>query len=249
MLLYGSPNHSGGSVVDLALFTTIIAVGSLVSVYELENSNKRIFLLHLRDEIRTAELQRANNQLLTLSLRDALTGVGNRRSFDLALEQAWSVATQNQREIGLLMVDADSFKAYNDTLGHGAGDRCLQVIAQTLQGNIRGGEDQVARYGGEEFAVLLPNTSLTLAEGVAERMRQAVEQLQIPHPAAKKGRFVTVSIGVAILRPTARDSSPLALVQAADDALYEAKHAGRNRVTISAINQSRPQLSVSPTLH
>ena len=175
-----------------------------------------------RVELRTAE------QLRALALQDSLTGIGNRRSFDERLEQEIRRARRLHTPVGLLMIDVDHFKAFNDEFGHLQGDTCLRTVAGTIAGLVRRPGDLVARYGGEEFAVLLPGTDLAGAAVLAEAMRSAVMALALHHLA--ECGVVTISIGAAALRPGGDDDTGAALVYAADRALYEAKTGGRNRV-------------------
>ena len=183
----------------------------------------------------TAQLKVANQQLERQSLTDGLTGVANRRHFDQALESAWLEAAQTGLSIAVAMLDVDQFKLYNDFFGHGTGDECLRIIAQQLEGVVRGAggrsSDLIARYGGEEFAAILI-TDRTQAVLIAERLRLSVEALQRPHPRSSVSDVVTISVGVAVIAPSST-SSPAALCAAADAALYKAKNAGRNRVVIS----------------
>jgi len=174
-------------------------------------------------------LREANEQLRQLSLHDALTGLPNRRQFDLTLEMEWSRAIRNRRPLSLLLLDVDCFKALNDQYGHPAGDDCLQRIAGALQSSLRRAAETAARYGGEEFAAILPEADATGAALVAETMRQNVLALQILHEGSLMERFVTVSVGVATAYPTT-EGSPVTLIGAADAALYRAKQRGRNRV-------------------
>jgi diguanylate cyclase (GGDEF)-like protein len=141
----------------------------------------------------------------------------------------WKRAIRAETPIALLMFDADCFKLYNDGYGHPEGDRVLQTIASCIQENIRRPGDLGARYGGEEFVVVLPDTEWLGAVTVAESIRSAVEGLDIPHVGSPSGRL-TVSIGVAVVRPLLGEAESL-VVKAADEALYDAKHTGRNRVS------------------
>ena len=177
---------------------------------------------------RTAALEEANRRLEHLSLADALTGLANRRRFDDALHAEWLRGLRTQRSLGLVMIDIDFFKLYNDSHGHPGGDACLQFVAQALSAGRRGGSDLVARYGGEEFVVLLPSTDLEGALLVADGLRAAVEALARPHLKSLYG-IVTISVGVAACVPT-QAAQPAELIAAADAALYEAKREGRNRV-------------------
>ena len=178
--------------------------------------------------ILTHKLDTANQELKRLTSLDGLTGIANRRHLDTILLQEWQRAMRRGEEMAVLMCDIDFFKLFNDSYGHQNGDACLRRVAQTLTSSVERGGDLVARYGGEEFVAVLPGTSLSGAEKVAEQMRQAVRDLCIPHPSTPFG-FVTISIGAAsaVAMP---ETSPHDLVQAADKALYQAKFAGRNRV-------------------
>ena len=179
---------------------------------------------------RERELRAANHHLEELALLDGLSGLPNRRSFDIRLAATWR-AGKPKSPISLLMMDVDHFKLFNDTQGHLEGDNCLRVIGKTLESAIHGG-DFAARYGGEEFVVLLPGVGAAEAQEAAERSRSAVESLRIGHAAAPSG-FVTLSVGVATLTPE-EAASEQTLIEAADAALYEAKRGGRNMVAIWA---------------
>ena len=175
------------------------------------------------------ELREANRKLERLSMRDALTGIANRRQFDLRLQRTWSRQARDAAPLALLLADADWFKALNDAAGHLCGDECLRELARICERFAPDEQGLVARYGGEEFALLLPGYSLDDAMAHAEALRRAVAKAALPHPASQVGPHVTISIGVAVLVPSA-DGSPEQLVAAADRALYSAKTGGRNRV-------------------
>lgn len=160
--------------------------------------------------------------------RDALPGVMNRRAFDGALEAQAGLSRSHGEPLSVIFIDVDYFKLFNDSQGHPAGDRCLREIGAALLAQATGGRDMVARYGGEEFVLLLPDTTEERAAAIAERLRDAIEGLRLPHPARVDGvGVVTVSVGAATQSNCA---SGAALIDAADRALYEAKRAGRNRV-------------------
>lgn len=195
-------------------------------------------------------MQQRADELERRSALDGLTGVANRRHFDLMLGREWRRALRSGLPLSLLMIDVDFFKHYNDRYGHLAGDRCLKEVAAALAGGTRRASDMVARYGGEEFAVLLPDTPAEDALRLAEAMRAAVQQLAVGHEGSAVSQVVTVSVGVATVRPgpvmaTRRfaqvnaDSSTQSLpqftqlVDAADHALYRAKDGGRNRVEVA----------------
>ncbi|HEX7061766.1 MAG TPA: diguanylate cyclase [Woeseiaceae bacterium] len=165
-----------------------------------------------------------------LAEHDALTGTKNRRVFDQHLAGLWRQAMDAQRTIAVLLVDVDHFKAYNDRYGHQAGDRALRRVAQALQANAGGSRGLLARYGGEEFVVVLDDVQAPQAVQVAERMRRAVAELAIEHRGGEGSR-VTISVGVAALAP-APGRRPRGALQLADQALYDAKVRGRNRVEL-----------------
>jgi diguanylate cyclase (GGDEF)-like protein len=173
----------------------------------------------------------AESELARLALLDGLTGLGNRRHFDDMLEREWHRAVRARSPFAFLMIDVDSFKAYNDHFGHRAGDRALKTVAACIAASVTRAEDLAVRYGGEEFAVLLPATDELGAYRVAESIRGAVAALRIPH-ICHPG-FVTVSVGAAGMRPD-RGSNSGMIVEAADVALYDAKRNGRNRSEIAA---------------
>jgi diguanylate cyclase (GGDEF)-like protein len=177
-----------------------------------------------------AHLSRAIETLHRISTQDGLTGIANRRQFDETLMTEWRRASRSQSPLSLLLLDIDAFKAFNDSAGHQAGDDCLRRVAQTLSDSLKRAADFVARYGGEEFAVLLPETDATHALRFAVALREAIAALQIAHPGSPAGH-VTASIGVATeLPPRDGSASVQQLLRAADDALYEAKRQGRDRV-------------------
>lgn len=161
---------------------------------------------------------------------DALTGTKNRRMFDEHLARLWQQAIEDRRSIAVLLIDVDYFKKYNDHYGHQAGDRALRRVAETLQKFVDRPLDVLARYGGEEFAVVLKDTECRQAAHIAESMRRAVAELAIEQRDGISGR-VTISVGAAVLMPTA-ERGPRGALQLADQALYEAKVRGRNRVEL-----------------
>lgn len=172
------------------------------------------------------EREAAESELARLARVDGLTGLGNRRHFDDVLDREWHRAIRAQTPFAFLMIDVDAFKTYNDHYGHRAGDRALKAIAACIAAGVTRAEDLAVRYGGEEFAVLLPATDEYGAYRVAETIRRAVAAMAIPH--VSRTGFVTVSVGVAALRPQRGTGSGL-IVEAADAALYDAKRNGRNR--------------------
>jgi diguanylate cyclase (GGDEF)-like protein len=168
----------------------------------------------------------AETKLEEMATTDALTGLRNRRKFDLTIENEWQRATRHRTPLSLLMIDADHFKAFNDTHGHQAGDQVLVGIAICISDSVRRAADCPARYGGEEFAVLLPGLGAVDAMEVAETIRQKVLVW------SGEDTLSTVSVGIASVTPTAAMDWAM-LVQAADKALYAAKAAGRNRCVLA----------------
>lgn len=177
---------------------------------------------------RERELVASNDRLTVMASIDMLSGLANRRGFQSRLDFEWMRAQQYGSDLSLLMIDVDHFKLYNDSYGHLEGDACLTRLGETLSGIAADTMGFAARYGGEEFCLLLPNTDQARAGEIGERVRTAVLQLSLPHITSNH-MLVTVSIGVAATRPN--DSlRPGDLIEAADAALYAAKHRGRNTV-------------------
>lgn len=192
---------------------------------------------------RTQSLTHANARLEQLMMQDHLTGIGNRRMFELSLQTAWQRDLRRSSSLAILMIDVDHFKAYNDLEGHQAGDVCLQRVASVLASSLHRADDVAARYGGEEFVIILPETDAHGAQHVARRIQHRLQALALRHPGARSGR-VTVSIGIATLIPSA-GVEPHALVRCADAALYTAKQGGRDRWHLSDLLESchAPMLS------
>jgi diguanylate cyclase (GGDEF)-like protein len=166
-----------------------------------------------------------------LAQHDALTGTKNRRVFDEHLARLWQQAIEDGRAIAIVLLDVDHFKAYNDRYGHQAGDQTLRRIAQAVQTFVRRPLDVLARYGGEEFAAILYDVEGNQAKDIADRIRRAVAELAIEHRGSRTSACVTISVGVAVIEPTI-ERNPRGALQLADQALYEAKVRGRNRVEL-----------------
>lgn len=179
-------------------------------------------------------LRAVNDELQRLATLDGLTDIANRRALDERLENEWRRVTREKGELALIICDVDFFKKYNDAYGHQEGDECLKSVARALEGSVRRPADLVARYGGEEFAVILPNTNLAGAVCVAENIRRAVMELQIEHNDSATAPVVTLSLGVACARPAVGHLLEI-LLTTADQALYRAKEAGRNRVASNEV--------------
>ena len=229
------PRDKAADAMIRALRNTYHVVSKLSM--ELISANR---FLEERVVSRTAELKQANealqiaNQKLEVySQTDGLLGIANRHYLDTHLQTEWNRAIREQIALGLLMIDVDFFKNYNDHYGHLAGDACLQAVAKAAGGRLVRSVDLLARVGGEEFAVVLPNTSSSGVFKVAEGICEAVAQLKIPHVRSVVADHVTVSIGAVSMLPS-RNSLPNEAVAAADQALYAAKQQGRNRVCLAA---------------
>ncbi|MFT4119302.1 diguanylate cyclase [Bradyrhizobium sp.] len=205
-----------------------IRIGTVVLVLSLFVLGSAFMLA--REIDRRAE---AESKLEEMATTDALTGLRNRRKFDQVIDTEWRRAVRQKMQIALLMIDADHFKAYNDTFGHQAGDQVLVGIAICISDSVQRAGDCAARYGGEEFAVLLPNTSAADAFKVAETIRGKVQGWSDDEATS------TVSCGIASLVPTAGMDWPV-LIAAADKALYAAKAGGRNQSVVAAV----PKLSL-----
>jgi diguanylate cyclase (GGDEF)-like protein len=177
---------------------------------------------------RERELVATNDRLTVMASIDMLSGLANRRGFQSRLDFEWMKAQQSGGELSLLMIDVDHFKLFNDTYGHPEGDVCLSRLGETLSGVAAETTGFAGRYGGEEFCLLLPNTDSVRALQIGEMVRQAVWNLAMPHQTSAH-RNVTVSVGVACTKPNAA-ALPVDLIEAADAALYAAKHRGRNAV-------------------
>jgi len=194
--------------------------------------------LEARVQEKTVQLKEANSTLLEkneqlsqLSQTDSLTGIANRRHFDLAINAEWRRSNRSKKPVSLLMLDIDCFKAYNDTKGHQAGDDCLIEVAKIISARTQRAGDLVARYGGEEFGIILPICSLDEAQIIAEAIRQAIEEAAIEHSSSSILPVLSVSIGVASLVGCTELQTDT-LISQADQALYKAKEAGRNCVRV-----------------
>ncbi len=195
-------------------------------------AEQQLTVLNRQLQQQKRQLETVNRALQYLATYDSLTEVRNRRFFNDYLDTEWRRLAREEAPLSLIMCDIDYFKLYNDTYGHQAGDECLRQVAQVLQSSVKRSADLVARYGGEEFAVVLPNTDIEGAACVAERIAQQVRDLQIPHAQSAVSEYVTLSLGVACCIP-APMSQPATLIAIADESLYRAKAAGRDRVSVA----------------
>lgn len=225
-----NPAITLGSSEAATLFFTAGIMATVVSRRTITILAQKAFLLELRDKSRVAELAAANARLELLARTDPLTGIANRRWMMELLNRLWNSEAETGG-IALLMCDIDHFKALNDSLGHGEGDRCLVKVAGIIQSNLRGSHDHAARYGGEEFLIVLPDIAEGEAIEVARQIRESVEIASLPNPASQVSPCVTVSVGVSHVG-NIRDATPEQLQSQADQALYRAKETGRNRVAL-----------------
>jgi diguanylate cyclase (GGDEF)-like protein len=233
--------HSQGNLYtseDLNLFLTLASqVAAAIQTAQYYDKLKHYSqTLELQVAERTWELQEAkeklekvNQELQKMAILDELTQIANRRYFNQYLEQEWKRCQREQYPLALILGDVDAFKKYNDFYGHQAGDRCLQQVAKVLSTALKRPGDLVARYGGEEFAMILPQTDLAGAQHVAQRIQHQFSLIQIPHETSELEPFVTMSLGVHAIVPTAQDSLDR-FIHHTDKALYQAKAGGRNRI-------------------
>lgn len=201
---------------DSLLLVCVNLVGGLCCM-QLESTSRRSFL--------------ESKFLSELAERDGLTGLYNRRAYNDYMDRIWRQSRRDQTQLTILLIDIDYFKAYNDLYGHQAGDDALKRVAQVISLGAQRPFDFAARFGGEEFALVLFGPASDFGRDLPEQIRQQVEALAIPHAHGPAAGFLTVSIGVAIVSPGAERSLPGA-IQLADEALYQAKEEGRNRVVI-----------------
>lgn len=198
----------------------------------------REVILIMRD---ITERKKLDEKLNTLALTDGLTGLANRRAFDEALEREWRRTLREGSQMSLVLVDIDHFKDLNDSYGHQVGDDCLRAVAAAIKDAVRA-SDIATRYGGDEIAIILPGADASGAREVARKVRVAVEALHISHGGLEAaGGWVTASVGVAtaLSRQGGTMQMPQSLLQAADNALYKAKHDGRNRVATTLLMASK----------
>ena len=227
---FGSNLDNANQILSLASDReqVLAVVERLVaSTRQMQQANRALEHRLSTSKIEITNLQQNLEAIRAESLTDALTGLGNRKHFDRAVDEAIRQALAQSEPLSLLMIDIDHFKTFNDTYGHLTGDQVLRLVGMSLKQTIKG-QDIMARYGGEEFAVVLPNTTLRHAVGVAENIRRTVTSKELKKKSTGEilGR-VTISIGVSSLRP---DEDMDSLIERADGCLYAAKRNGRNRV-------------------
>ena len=217
--------ESGGDDYLVKPVSAVVLSAKIRALQRLDKMHQRVLEL-------SKDLTTANQRLETLSQQDGLTGVGNRRAFDYRIPLQLAHAARQKEPLSVVLCDVDQFKAFNDHYGHPAGDECLKQVAAALAHSCKRTTDLVARYGGEEFALLLPATPQEGALKVIDVARAELARLAIPHATSQVAGVVTFSAGLASYE-AGRDAHPEALVKRADEALYKAKHLGRNR-TVAA---------------
>lgn len=201
----------------------------IAGALRLFRSNDELLMARRGQEEANETLTRMVEKFENMSAHDAMTGLFNRSHFDQLFPVEWRRAGRTKLPLSLLLADIDSFKTYNDSRGHRAGDDCLKSVAKAIEQTVHRAGDVVVRYGGEEFAVLLPHTDSDSASAIAETIRQRVADLNIEHPTSHCDQL-TISIGVVTSIPDGDERHASAFIDAADLALYDAKRAGRNRV-------------------
>ncbi len=224
----------------VTMMTLLLGIGASLNIVLRYNRQIQGHIANLESQVaeRTASLNAAckdleekKNQLEVLVTIDPLTGICNRRNFDELFAREWARACRKGGSLVVMMIDVDYFKSYNDNYGHAAGDQVLKRVAKTLQVQMKRPGDSICRYGGEEFIALLSDLDLNGAIQVAEKLRRAVEDLNITHQYSKISGQLSISVGVAVASlPMEEPISPRTLIQLADKMLYEAKENGRNQV-------------------
>jgi diguanylate cyclase (GGDEF)-like protein len=224
--------HAEGFRILTALVAIYIVV-MYFSALKYHRSVTRLLETHFENERLADELSTSNRRLSSLADTDELTSLFNRRSMFNRLRNEWNRHFRSRTMLSLMYIDLDCFKQYNDTYGHEAGDQCLIRIAKLLHNHALRSSDMAARFGGEEFALILPETGKQDAERIAASIINDLAHLHIPHTGSSVTDHVTVSIGIASMSPDEPDNDSV-LREAADQMLYQAKHAGRNRFVSAA---------------
>ena len=223
---------------DIAAFAAGVFFTATVVSRRAETDRRREFLFTLRYSQTEVTMRELNRELQRLADTDQLTGLRNRRSFDRELLRHWDErrkrAANSSLGTGLVMIDVDHFKLFNDSAGHPAGDVCLRAVAGAIENTIRGALDVVARYGGEEFVVLVDGIAEGEIASVGERLRRSIHDLEIPHP-GRNNAFVTASLGLAWCPYAAVEVGSDAALRSADEALYAAKRAGRDTAVLTRV--------------
>ena len=236
-----------GNEDDMGRLIKALEMG--INDYIFRPVNKYELLARVRTQVRRKRYQdRLQTDLLhslSLALTDSLTGLHNRRYLSMHLETVMTRLADSGKPMCLLMIDIDHFKNVNDTHGHAAGDTVLSSLAHRIVGNMRG-FDLVARYGGEEFVAVLPDTTVEVAQQVANRLCETIAH--DPFPIGDDGVRATITLSVGIAHALGKDDTPEAIIERADAALYRAKSLGRNRVICSPPEESDPALTPGKSL-
>ncbi|WP_324689707.1 GGDEF domain-containing protein [Cobetia sp. D5] len=217
--------QEGLELLAMVIFVSTTGL-SLLANHQLEHNQRQVWLLRQRERLLLEEKRAAGQRLTREANCDALTGVFNRRHLERDLAQRWADLTREDG-LAILMVDVDHFKTYNDHHGHVEGDHCLQQVAEALQAAIGPQPGMVVRYGGEEFLVLLESVTERQLRACAERIRRKVRAIKLIHPDSAVAKVLTVSVG-AVSYKAEQHTNLTDLVRAADAALYDAKHQGRD---------------------
>ncbi|MEK6397177.1 MAG: GGDEF domain-containing protein [Terriglobus sp.] len=248
--LYSDASLSAAHKLVLSGMMVWAVLLTLAANYAIARERRFSYLLQLHGRLQRSKLADANAELIALSSTDRLTGLPNRRAYDLQLPKVWTMAKESRTPLSAVMVDVDHFKRVNDTYGHPYGDRVLQRVASLLLQALREEDDFVGRFGGEEFVVLLPHTNSESAIKVAERIRTLVQVAGSPalqrDTMLHHDTWTTVSCGVATMYPSAAESDPARLIADADAAMYQAKREGRNRVCCASSSPAPGRLTVLP---
>ncbi len=214
--------------LNLALLAGILAMGSFILRQVRMNLRYQAQLAQLRDELTIL-----NSNLKAMAMVDGLTGLANRRQFDVYLKESLLRSAVSGHPVSLIMIDVDFFKRYNDVYGHVSGDECLRLVGEIIKTLAHRFQDLCARYGGEEFAIILPETALNDAYSVAQKAVEAVRSHKIGHAASDfPAKVVTISAGCAALTGSGNDADIQQLLTQADAALYQAKHKGRDQASL-----------------
>ncbi|QEL57282.1 sensor domain-containing diguanylate cyclase [Chromobacterium paludis] len=250
LALWGT-RHGGGPYLGYSAYSTLVILQTYLGILTvvslgvsaLMSEQRRIKselgqqqeMLEQQVRIRTLALEQSHAEVLALSRVDPVTGIANRRCFEESLDGEWRRARRLGTALGMLMIDIDFFKLYNDHYGHVSGDYCLREVAQAIRSSVRRPQDLVARYGGEEIICLLPDTTPEGVAYVGEAVLEAVRELRLPHAGSSVAPYVTVSIGGANMMPR-EDLDSRQLIEAADREMYRAKQQGRNRMIVAGLD-------------
>lgn len=245
-LLYIAIMFEGKGTVLVYMFG-LYMVGVIVAIKRMDsNLSESLSMQYEKSQlvnslsISNMELMHANEQLETLSMEDALTGLHNRRFFEMKLESEWKRDIRERTVLSLMVIDIDYFKLYNDTYGHAEGDECLKEVADVLRSSLQRAADIVARIGGEEFVILLPGLNGEKAQEVARLIQKRLAHAGLVHATSPLSEFVTISIGISSVIPD-KQATPLMLFKVADKALYKAKSQGRNKIVLGEMEVLKSQ--------